>query len=477
VTPGGRAANTTGVAISLPARPGRHLTDAEALMWSLDDDPTMRSSFVGITFLDRPPDAERLRRRMSEAVATTESLRQRVVPSPFGLPPRWAPDPGFDLDYHLRRVALPAPGTRRQLLDLGALLSTDPLDRARPLWQFTVVEGLQGGGAALLAKMHHVLSDGVGAIRISVSFLDLTPDGRPGPSTRSARRGRGRRKGAQLPSSPPTGPPSGRGLLDSASHAVTDALSSLVRAPVEGLSLGVSTARSLGRQLGVIDPARSPLWSGRSSLSHRFDTASVDLDRTRAVARALGGTVNDAFVTIMAGAAGAYHRSLGVDVDELRMSMPISVRTDKRAAGNAWVPARVLVPTGDLDPAARFAEVSARLAAVKRERSLDFAEAFAGVVRHLPSPILLRLAHQQVHTVDFACSNVRGAPFDLWIAGAHVEGNHPMGPTVGVAFNATVLSYRDSLDLGLNSDAGAVTEPDRLRSCVEDAAAELTALA
>ena len=98
---------------------------------------------------------------------------------------------------------------------------------------------------------------------------------------------------------------------------------------------------------------------------------------------------------------------------------------------------------------------------------------FDDYVRRLPTPIVIRFARQQTGTVDFACSNVRGAPFDLWIAGAKVLANHPFGPTAGVAFNVTVLSYLDALDLGLNTDTGAITEPDVLRGCLADAAAGL----
>jgi diacylglycerol O-acyltransferase len=428
------------------------MNGAEALMWTLDADPALRSSFLGITLLDAPPDPARLRDRIAEAVASNPIMSQRVVTAPFDIAnPRWEPDPAFDLDYHLRHVALPPPGTRRQLLDMAALLYADPWDRSRPLWRFTVVEGLADGGAALLAKMHHVISDGIGAVRLSVSFLDLSPHGDAIPA-------------APAPA-PPADPPS-RNLL------------SVVAGTIGGVLNAPATARSLGKQLAVVDRARSPLWQHRSYV-HRFDLVSIDLGRTRAVAKRLGGTVNDAYVTMIAEAAGAYHRALGEPVDELRMAMPISVRHDRAVGGNAWVPSRLLVPTGEMDPAKRFAQIHDRIAAVRSEPSSGaaLAEPIAAVVRHVPSPVLLRFAHQQTGTVDFACSNVRGAPFDLWISGAHVEGNHPMGPTAGAAFNATVLSYRDSLDLGLNCDTGAIADPDLLRSCIEEAAAAVLASA
>ncbi|HET9443720.1 MAG TPA: wax ester/triacylglycerol synthase domain-containing protein, partial [Acidimicrobiales bacterium] len=143
--------------------PGRRMSDAEALMWTLEKEPSLRSTFLGVTIVDRAPDFHRFRRRMETVVAEHARLRQRVVPPPARLaPPVWAGDPSFDLEFHVRRLALPAPGTERQLLDLAAGELEDPFDRARPLWRYTVVEGLAGGRAALLTKMHHAITDGVG---------------------------------------------------------------------------------------------------------------------------------------------------------------------------------------------------------------------------------------------------------------------------------------------------------------------------
>jgi len=471
------------------ARPGRSrpLSGAEALMWALESDPALQSSFMGVTLMDGIVDIERLRWRLAEAAAELDVLRRRVVDTPLDLaPPRWELDPDFSLDNHLRRVSLPPPGTRRQLLDLAASVYAEPFNRARPLWRFTLVDGLEGGATALLAEMHHVLSDGIGAVRISASFLDLGPDdGAPRSPSRSRPLPAGEAETADLSGSAgpigwlrAAGGAVGPIILANAAATLTTAaavaggLSTAVRSPATGLA----AVRALVRQVGPAHPARSPLWAGRSH-AHRFDALSLDLGLTKLTAKTLGGTVNDVFVTLMAGAAGSYHRHAGVDVDELRVSVPISVRRDHQAGGNAWIPARVLVPVGAMPAADRFAVVAERLAAVKREPSLGLTDTLALAAARLPRPLLLLLARQQVGTVDFACSNVRGAPFDLWVAGAHVEANHPMGPTAGVAFNATILSYRDSLDLGLNTDTGAVDDPDLLVRCIEDAAGELFALA
>jgi hypothetical protein len=210
-------------------------------------------------------------------------------------------------------------------------------------------------------------------------------------------------------------------------------------------------------------------------LRRRFEVLRIPLDDTKRAAKALGGSVNDVFVAGAAGAAGAYHRANAVDVDELRISMPVSTRTDRSMGGNAFTPARVLVPVGIIDPVERFTAVRDRLNVTKKERSLAMAQSFAGVVNVLPTSVLVRFARQQTETVDFATSNVRGAPFDLFIAGAKIVANYPMGPTGGTAFNLTLLSSGGSLDMGLNIDVAAVDDPELLRTSLEDSYAELLA--
>jgi hypothetical protein len=135
------------------------------------------------------------------------------------------------------------------------------------------------------------------------------------------------------------------------------------------------------------------------------------------------------------------------------------------------------VPVAGEGAVEQFTVIHERLAATKHERALEFANALAGVINVLPTSMLVRLARQQIETVDFATSNVRGAPFDLYIAGAKILANYPMGPTAGTAFNLTVLSSGGWLDMGLNIDTAAVEDPDLLRRCLEDAYAELLSVA
>src|SRR5438309_2894009 len=189
-----------------PLRFERRMSDAEALMWTIEKDPALRSSFLQLTLLDRVPDFTRFRRRMERAVRVLPRLGQRVVTPPARFaPPEWADDPSFDLDFHVRRLAVPAPGSQRQLLDLAAVLYEDAFDRARPLWNITVVEGLEGGGAALLVKMHHTITDGVGGVRLSMQFIDVARDA-PDPDPLEI---------------PPSAPPDERGFLQTAAEAAS----------------------------------------------------------------------------------------------------------------------------------------------------------------------------------------------------------------------------------------------------------------
>lgn len=456
-------------------RNDRRMTDVEALMWNLEKDPHLSASIANVTVFDVAPDPDRLRERLERAVTMVPRLHQRVVPALGRLaPPEWRDDPDFDLDYHLRWVALPAPGSLRQLLDLTATLVHSPFDRTRPLWEFVVIEGLEGGGAAMVQKLHHAIADGEGSIRMSEQFIDLAPDAtepiapdRPAPQMIDT---------SLVETTVDTLTHQLRRTLGVARRAV-EGSAALVQDPRRVAALAedaVELGRSAMRQVLVSDPARSPLWLERS-LRRRIEVLQVPLDDAKAAAKALGGSLNDIFVAAAAGGAGAYHRAAGAPVDELRITMPVSTRKDGSAGGNAFTPTRLLVPVGIEDPAARFSAIRERLDATKRERAMGVVAGLAGVANLLPTSVAVRLARQQVETVDFATSNVRGAPFPLFIAGARILANYPVGPTGGTAWNLTLMSYDGSLDMGLNADVGAVQDPAMLRDAIATEFAALIA--
>jgi WS/DGAT/MGAT family acyltransferase len=384
-------------------------------------------------------------------------------------------DPGFDIAYHIRHIALPPPGDMRQLLDLAVLFAADPFERARPLWEFLVVDGLSDGRAALIQRFHHTLVDGEAGVRLMSQFVDLEPDA-PEPAPLRAE---------DLPPPDPEPAPATPaealremvvgglrfplGALRQASELMADPS----RIPAASVA-AYDTIRATVVQLSDTERARSPLWQERS-LRRRLDVLRAPVDATKTAAKALGGTLNTAFVTVAATAAGRYHAQLGSAIDHLRATMAISTRTQDSGA-NAYTLARMLVPTGDMPVAERFSLIGEAAATARAGSATANLDTLAAVASTLPASLVTRIARQQSQTVDFATSNVRAAPFAIYIGGAKVLENYPIGPLGGVAFNLTLMSYDGSLDIGLHVDAAAVTEPDLLRSLMEGAFDELIEL-
>jgi WS/DGAT/MGAT family acyltransferase len=459
------------------------MSDAEAIMWAVEKDPALRSDFINITILERLPDEDRVRTSIDRVLDAMPRLTQRVVSPPLRLaPPEWQPDPQFDLDYHVRTVAAPEPGGRRELLDLAAALSATPLDRSRPLWEFTIVEGLEGGRAALLQKVHHTITDGVGGVKLSLSLLDFEPD--PAPTARSKAQQIAEDVGAEQKAAA-TSDPVNRGTpLDVVGSALSYAmgrqlerarrtmgsatrLASHPTAALDGINGTAKLMGSVRRQLFVTEPARSPLMRPRS-LGRTFEAFQAPLDSARAVASVLNGSINDAFVTGLTGALGLYHERMGEPCEELRMAMPISTRSSDDDEANSFTPARVVVPVQPKDPTARFEMIHEVLASVRSEPAIAAAGSLAGLLTPLPTSVLVALTRNQAGTIDFAASNLRGSPVDLYLGGARIEANFPMGPRTGCAVNFTLLSYRGSLDVGINIDPAAVTDPVTLLDCLDE---------
>jgi diacylglycerol O-acyltransferase / wax synthase len=449
------------------------MSDPEALMWRADIDPFLSSTFATITVLDRLPDMARLRRRMERAANVLPRLHQRVQSAPANLrPPIWVTDRHFELDYHVRHVALPSPGSMDQLLELTRLITTDPFDRSRPLWQFTVVEGLEGGRAALIQKMHHTITDGEGAVQIALEFLDFAADApEPAPVVRVEAE-------AEEPE-----PSAGELLRQLMAGSVRTPLGMMRqwnqllthprRLPAAG-SAAAATVRSAMQQLGVNDRQYSPLWTERS-LRRRIEVLHTPFAPTKEAAAKLGGTINTAFVTAAADAAGAYHSRLGVPVEELRTTMAVSTRT-AGSGTNAFSLVRLVVPTGKMPIAERFRAIHAASEAARNEEGTSL-DSIATVVGTLPTSLITRVARLASQAIDFATSNVRGSPVPVYVAGAEVLANYPVGPLAGVAYNLTLLSYNGRLDIGVNADTAAITEPALLRECLETSFAELAAVA
>jgi len=439
------------------------MSDTEAIMWAVEKDPALRSDFCNLTILEHVPEDDRMEHTVARAVAAIPRLGQRVVSAPLRIaPPAFADDPKFDLSAHVRRVALPGDGSDRALLDLCGALAEKPFDRARPLWEFTLIEGLSGGRAALLQKIHHTITDGVGGLRLSLAFIDFEPD-RPADLPPPVANLDSRREHSNPLQATRTA------VIDAATRnagmarrAIGDA-SRVLTHPAELPARAAGTARllrSLQRQLLTTEPARSDVMQARS-LTRHFETYSIPLPELQSAAHALGGSINDAYVTGLAGALGRYHERFESGVDELRLAMPVSTRDHGDDAANRFVPARVLIPIQpSADSAKLFELVRERLVMARGESAIGAAENLAVLLTGLPTAFLVAMTRAQTRTTDFAATNLRGSPLPLYIAGAHVLANYPFGPRTATALNATVLSYCEDLNLGLNIDPAAITDID-----------------
>jgi diacylglycerol O-acyltransferase len=453
------------------------MSDADALMWSIEKDPLLRSTITTIFLLDRAPDRALFRRRMDRVSRLVPRLRQRVLGHPMSIaPPRWEIDPNFDLEYHLRWIGMVSGGTVRDVLDLAEPIAMQGFDRARPLWEFTVVEGLADGQAAIVAKIHHAITDGVGGIKLLMELLDLErnpaePDmpAAPQPSALTERR----RISDALRYETARSARAVGGAVVSAARDVRGAMVDPV-----GTGLGaLRTTASLARLLRPTTTPLSPLMQGRS-LSVRFDELRLPVASLKAASKVVSGKLNDAFVAGVAGGLRRYHDKHGHPVEGLRMTMPINVRTGSRAnvAGNQFVPARFVVPVGIEDPIKRMTAIRELVEKERAEPALMLTDAIANVLNRLPATVTTNVFGSMLKGVDFITTNVPGSPIPVYVAGARIDAQYAFGPMTGAASNIALLSHCDVVHLGINTDPAAIPDPDAFVACLHDSFDELCAL-
>ncbi len=454
-----------------------HMNAADAVMWDIERDPVLRSTITAVALLDRAPDWDRLVARLERGVREIPRLRQRVVEPPLRLgPPRWVDDPDVDLDYHLRHVRVPSGGGLREVLDLAQPISMDSFDRARPLWEFTVVEGLDDGRAALIQKVHHSLTDGVGGIRLALLLLD---DERDVPIDDPDE--------VPLVAAPPS-------TLALAGDAVAGAGGGIARvaartpgaaASAAGRALRdpLGTARAIGGFAGslwcslrpVTTPA-SPLMV-RRSVGRRFETLEMPLADLLAAAHAAGGTLNDAFLAGVVGGLARYHLRHDVPLDRLRITMPIDHRAeDDPLGGNKFAPARFDVPADITDAKARMRRMGRITRSWRDEPALKASEQVAGALELLPAGITTGVMAGMLKAIDAVATNVPGIDRRVYLAGAEITDLYAFAPPVGAAMAIALLSHVDDACIGLAIDTAAVPDPDALRACVIEAFDEVLAV-
>ncbi len=493
------------------------MTDHEALMWNVEKDPWLNPNGASLTLLDQPVDMERFRAGIAYGVTRMPRLYQRVVPELGRLaPPTWAPDPEFDFDYHVREVRVAKPGTMRQLLDLAAQLYQEPLDRTRPLWRFVAISGLEGGKGAVYALTHHVIADGIGQLRMAELYQQIDRDQLPPEQVDLdafladvlAREGVGESDGD------PTADAIGE-LVDTtrstASHILRRQAGMARRLVGEAAMWGADPSRVTDKVGEIVDTVKttaglvagsgltggrdsddgaggaeaegerprpgSPLWRNRSRHRH-LEHVQIPLDGLKAASKALGGSINDGFMVGLTEGAVRYHEARGTAVDSFNTSFVLSTRTDSKMGGNSFTPVPIRVSGAAADFPARMGELHRITESARDEAGRSGGlSGLSGIINLLPTSLVTQTARRQAASMDFATSNLRGAPFRLYCAGAEVEATVCMGPLAGTAVNATALSYDGQFDIGLFIDPVAVEDPADYRRCIEDAFADLLALA
>ena len=451
-----------------------HVSESDAFTLQLERDPALRATVVAVTIFDRAPDWDRLVLRIDRATRLAPAFREKLVASPLRLaPPRFVPDPDFDLSWHLRRTRLPEGGGHAELLDLARTALMDAFDHDRPLWEFTLVEGLPRGRAALVLKVHHALTDGIGGVQIAAHVVDLDREGTdlgpmpPAPTARSQwpfeavaeALGYDFRRAVDL----------GQQALKAAPGAALDA----VRHPFGTTSRALEDARSVLRMVRPVVDTESPVMRDRK-LTRHFETMDVPLAQLRAAAARAGGTLNDGFVAGIAGGMRLYHQEHCACVSHLRVTMPISVRSEADdIGGNHVTLVRFEMPVGITDPARRVREVHEVCRAQREESAIDHTEAIAGVLNLLP----VGVTGGMLRHVDLLASNVPGFDFDVYVAGAKLEAFYPFGATLGSAANITLMSYRGTCHIGVDTDGGAVPDPDVFIASLRAGFDEVLALA
>ena len=469
------------------------MSDHEALMWSIEKDPWLNPSGASLTILKGTVDDEHFRRVMRQAVARMPRLYERVVPALGRLaPPAWLPDPEFDFDHHVRRLRLPKPGTERQLLDLAAQLYLEPLDRTRPLWRFVVIDGLSGGRSAIWAIVHHAMADGIGQLRMAEMYQQLEPDA-PMPDdvdlaalvTAAVDAHHAKQLGGDLTDGFPAA------LGQSMSHLVRRQLGvarrivgevaiwpadpQRARDALDGILGTVTSTAGALTGSGNEVAGGSPLWKQRSRHRH-LEHVSMPLDELKAASKRMGATVNDAFLAGLTEGAVRYHADRDVEVAAFNTSFVMSTRHDTAIGGNSFTPVPVQVVGRPMPIADRVGDIHLLLAEKRASTPTEGMSALSGLANLLPTSVVTAAARGAAAKIDFATSNLRGAPMPLYVSGARVLHIVTMGPVAGTACNATALSYENSFDIGLFIDPVAIDAPSDFRDAVDGAFADLLAI-
>ncbi|HEX6888492.1 MAG TPA: wax ester/triacylglycerol synthase family O-acyltransferase [Candidatus Nanopelagicales bacterium] len=443
------------------------------------EEPTTPMHVGGVAIFEVPEggfDYERLVRLIRDRISLVPRYRQRVRWVPGHLAnPVWVDDERFDVTYHVRRSALPRPGTDEQLNELVGRIMSRPLDRDRPLWELYLVEGLEHGRFAVLSKTHHAMVDGIAAVDIGQVILDDTPEPREVP----------------VDTWRPLREPSSTELVAAAVSEIARSPKAVVDTVRTGIVDVQETATHLGRNLvGLVAAARTmsrPARSGPLNASigagRRYARTQTRLEDLKRIKKAHGGTINDVVLTVLAGALRTWMMTRGESVTtrtSVRAMVPVSVRTQDDTSGNQIAAFLCDLPVGEPDPVIRLERVRFEMDMLKESGQMLGATALVGVASFTPPTVhslgarVVSAMSRRVYNV--VITNVPGPQFPLYAAGARMLAAHPVVPLArGQAVSIGLTSYDGGVYFGLNADREAMPDVEVLAQCIDDAVAEMLA--
>src|SRR5579859_1661676 len=476
----------------------RQLTALDQQFLALED--TRHVGHVGALAVLDPSSApggeltlEDLQNLIAERLPLIPPFRWRLAEVPFDLDyDYWLDAADFDLDFHVRDLALPPGADEEKLGEQVARIFARPLDRSRPLWELYLIHGLPEGRVGVMTKIHHAVIDGMSGAEIQGALLDLSPEGREPPP----------------PLSEPADSPPGelemlaRGALGVARYplrlmgSVPRALPNVGEVPSLGAIPGLRSAgrlasgtlQMLGRRSRVVgykdlEPPRTP-FNGRISAHRRFVFGRLSLHEVKEVKNIYGCTVNDVVVSICAGAVRRWlieHDAL--PGEPLVVQIPVSVRTERERGtyGNRILLMTAPLFTAEADPVRRLKRTHEALAGMKERHKALPAELLQDANHFIPPAVFSRAARLSFSLAsrgrpmwNLVISNVPGPQFPLYMAGARLEANYPISVvTDGMGLNITVMSYCGRLDFGIVADREQMPDAWALMGWLGEALEEL----